>query len=207
MTRETPKAKRSRMKGQERRELILARAKHVFAEHSYPNASTGILAQESEVTEPVLYKHFGSKKGLFLEVLHTYGKRFMQTWQERLDRRAKESVLDALSHAMLDYKAVIMADDDLHRVFFQAIAESSDPDIAACVSWHNQQIFTSIYQLLEQAQREGLLLPEIELNATCWGYMSMVFAMQYSQMLDLHRKFDLETLKEMNRLWLRAVRP
>jgi len=65
------KEKRTRMKGEERRELILTRAKHVFASHSYPEANTGILAQESEVAEPMLYKHFGSKKGQFLEVLHT----------------------------------------------------------------------------------------------------------------------------------------
>ena len=44
---------------------MLRSAKRVFARSTYAEASTGELARESEVTEPMLYKHFGSKKGLF----------------------------------------------------------------------------------------------------------------------------------------------
>ena len=52
----------TRMRGQDRREFILNRAKKVFACSGYADASTGELARVSEVTEPMLYKHFGSKK-------------------------------------------------------------------------------------------------------------------------------------------------
>ena len=65
--------KRTRMRGEERREDILHHAKVVFAHYGYADASTGELARASEVTEPMLYKHFGSKKGLFLAVLNEFG--------------------------------------------------------------------------------------------------------------------------------------
>ena len=61
--------KRTRMRGEERREDILNHAKTVFARFGYADASTSELARASEVTEPMLYKHFGSKKGLFLAVM------------------------------------------------------------------------------------------------------------------------------------------
>ncbi len=199
--------KRTRMKGEERRELILARAKHVFASHSYPEASTGILAQESDVTEPMLYKHFGSKKGLFLEVLRTCSERFMERWQKHVNQRAEEDILDALSHVILDYYIHIKADPDIHKVFFQAIAESRDPEIAQRVSKHNQKIYAFISHLLELAKEQSLLSPDVDINAASWGYMSMVFAMQYSQMLDLRDKFSDKVLAEMNCLWLRALQP
>lgn len=199
------KEKRTRMKGEERRELILARAKHVFASHSYPEASTGILAQESEVTEPMLYKHFGSKKGLFLEVLRTSSDRFMERWHDQVHQRAEVSLLEALSQVILDYRKVIKADPDIHKVFFQAIAESGDPEIAQCVSKHNQKIYTFVFQLLERANDEGFLRSDIDIDVASWGYMSMVFTMQYSQMLDLHDKFSDKILTEMNQLWLRAL--
>src|ERR1700686_4681704 len=74
--------KRTRMKGEERREDILHHAKAVFAYYGSPDASTGELARASEVTEPMLYKHFGSKKGLFLAVLNEFGTQFLAALQE-----------------------------------------------------------------------------------------------------------------------------
>src|SRR5260370_13542860 len=64
--------KRTRMRGEERREFILNRAKEVFARYGYADASTGELARASEVTEPMRYKHFWSKKGLFLAVVSEF---------------------------------------------------------------------------------------------------------------------------------------
>lgn len=207
MANEKHQEKRTRMKGEDRRELILARSKHVFASHSYPEASTGILAHESDITEPMLYKHFGSKKGLFLEVLRTSSERFMERWQKIVKQRAEEDILDALSHVMLDYCATIKADPDIHKIFFQAIAESGDPEIAQCVSRHNQQIHAFVFHLLEQAKERSLLVPDVDINAASWGYMSMVLTKQYSQMLDVRDKFNDQVMAEMNRLWLRALQP
>src|ERR1700688_808841 len=98
MSLEQPTGKRTRMRGEERRESILRSARHVFARSNYAEASTGELARESEVTEPMLYKHFGSKKGLFLAVLHEFGTQFLDLLQERISRRSKQDVLDALAH-------------------------------------------------------------------------------------------------------------
>jgi len=44
------------LRGEERRALILQRAKRVFTRSTYAEASTGELAHASEVTEPMLYK-------------------------------------------------------------------------------------------------------------------------------------------------------
>src|ERR1700733_15051750 len=111
----------TRMKGEERRELILMRAKHVFSSYSYPEASTGILAKESDVTEPMLYRHFGSKKGLFLEVLRTSSVYFMERWQAYVQRRAETDILDALAHIIPDYYTTVKADPEIQKVFFQAM--------------------------------------------------------------------------------------
>lgn len=199
--------KRTRMKGEERHEFILAHAKHAFACFGYSEASTSILAKESDVTEPMLYKHFGSKKGLFLEVLRTCSLRFLECWKQQVNQRAKKDILDALSHVILDYATIVKADIDTQKVFFQAIAESRDPVIAQYVSKHNQNVYAFIAQLLEEAKRKQLLLPEADINVICWGYMSMIFALQYGKMLDLHESFSEEVLAEVNHLWLRALRP
>jgi AcrR family transcriptional regulator len=197
--------KRTRMRGEERREFILNRAKDVFARYGYADASTGELARASEVTEPMLYKHFGSKKGLFLAVLSEFAAQFLETLQERVSHRAEKDVLDALSHFVDDYNFAIKADPETQRILFQAVTESGDPDIARCVSGHNRTVYGLIRQLIERAREEGYLDPTISPDAAAWGYMSMILAIQYGLMLNLSREI-VQAQEEMSRVWLRGLR-
>jgi|SRR5579883_1523765 AcrR family transcriptional regulator len=198
-------AKRTRLSGEERRESILRSAKHVFARSTYAEASTGELARESEVTEPMLYKHFGSKKGLFLAVLGESARRFREALQERISRRAEQNVLEALTHIIDDYGAAIKADPETQRILFQAVSESGDPEIARCISKHNRNLYGFIRQFVERARQEGYLNPAIDLDVATWGYMSIILTIQYSLMLDLTGEV-MRVREEMGRVWLRGLR-
>lgn len=198
-------AKRTRLRGEERRTLILHSAKRVFARSTYAEASTGELAHESEVTEPMLYKHFGSKKGLFLAVLCEFGKQFQDMLQERISHRAEQDILDALVHVVDDYCVIVKADPDIQRLFFQAVAEASDPDIARCVSEHNRAVYACVRQLVERALEEGYLDPAVSANTATWGYLSTILAIQYGLMLDLTAEVA-QVQQEMSRIWLRGLR-
>lgn len=140
--------KRTRMSGEERRALILRSAKRVFARSTYAEANVGELARESEITEPMLYKHFGSKKGLFLAVLDKESTRLLATLREHLWHRAEEDILDALAHIMDEYCAVITADPETQRIHFQAVTQAGDSEIASCVSKHTQ----ALYELIRQKE-------------------------------------------------------
>src|SRR6476659_8525131 len=102
MTEVEAKEKRQRMTASERHELILTQTKKVFARLSYREASTSQLAQESDVSEPMLYKHFGSKKKLFLEVLEHFGGRFTRNWQKQATESARNNPIKALEEVGLD---------------------------------------------------------------------------------------------------------
>jgi len=202
---QTQPAKRTRLRGEERRALMLQSAKHVFARSTYAEASTGELARESEVTEPMLYKHFGSKKGLFLAVLSEFGAQFLDTLQEHISRRAEKDVLDALAHIVDDYRAAIKADPETQRLLFQAVIESGDPEISGCISRHNRKIYAFIHQLVERAQELGYLDPTVGLDTATWGYMSMILAIQYGLMLNLSGEVA-KVQQEMSSIWLRGLR-
>lgn len=197
--------KRPRLRGEERRTLMLHSAKRVFARSTYAEASTSELARESEVTEPMLYKHFGSKKGLFLAVLSEFGTQFFEMLQKRILQRAEKDVLDALEHFIDDYKAALKADPEIQRVLFQAVIEASDPDIARCISKHNRRTYEFVRQLVKRASQEGHLDPGISIDAATWGYMSMILSLQYSLMLNLSSEFA-QVQQEMSRIWLRGLR-
>lgn len=200
--------KRTRMRGEERREFILAHAKRVFAEHSYAEASTGELARASEVTEPMLYKHFGSKKGLFLAVMYEFCNRFFRMFSERVSRQAEQNLVAELGHVLVDYRETITADPDIHKVLIQGVSESNDdPQIANGVREHNERVYALIYQLLERAQKEGIIRSDVNLDVATWGYLSVVFTMQYNSVLDFRQGLTDEMLLALNRLWLRSLLP
>jgi AcrR family transcriptional regulator len=65
-------AKRTRMSAAERRSLIAAAAAARFAESGYDGTTLDDVAADAGVTKPVLYRHFGSKKDLYLELLRRH---------------------------------------------------------------------------------------------------------------------------------------
>lgn len=199
-------AKRTRMRGEERREFILNRAKEVFARYGYADASTGELARASEVTEPMLYKHFGSKKGLFMAVIQQFGGRFVNLWRSRVNRRAEHDLLDALSQIIMDYRAAFKDDPEMQKVLLQATSQTSDPDIAQCMHQHNRNVYLLVRQLLERAQAEGYITSDVDLNAASWGYVSIVLSMQYALVLNLTNELNDEVITKISQLWLRALR-
>jgi AcrR family transcriptional regulator len=65
----TAHSPRTRLRGPQRRELIVEAATAEFAQRGYDAASVGRIARAAGVARTVLYDHFSSKHALFVEVL------------------------------------------------------------------------------------------------------------------------------------------
>src|ERR1700724_1834777 len=83
-----PKGRRSetgkssgRMRKADRKRQLLEHAKQLFVTLGYQHTTTEKIAQAAGVTEPVLYRHFDSKKTLFLEVLNDIREATIHRWQ------------------------------------------------------------------------------------------------------------------------------
>jgi AcrR family transcriptional regulator len=205
--------KRQRLSAEQRRALMLVRAKEVFAQHSYSGASTSELASASGVTEPMLYKHFGSKKGLFMAVLEHFSAQFIQEWERRIDYHAQISLKTALVELATDFYAVVKADPEVPRVIFQGEAASADdPEFGEATGRHIMAVYHIFRRVLEEAQAAQVIDASVNLDAASWGYMSMAFAMQFSLIYGPHKKTHREPpsdwmLREASRLWLRGLLP
>lgn len=65
-------ATRTRLPAGERRALILGAAGPIFARDGYASARLEDIAAAAGVTKPILYRHFDSKKGLYLALLEKH---------------------------------------------------------------------------------------------------------------------------------------
>lgn len=59
----------TRMRSEDRRELVLAAAMAVFGDHGYIGTTTDQVAKAAGVSQPYVVRIFGTKEKLFLEVL------------------------------------------------------------------------------------------------------------------------------------------
>ena len=67
-----------RLKADERRGVILEAAAETFAERGYLGASIDRIAEAAGISPPVIYRHFGSKKELYIELLQASGRSLLE---------------------------------------------------------------------------------------------------------------------------------
>src|SRR5436853_4537198 len=76
---DTPKP--PRMRKAERKRQLLAHAKQLVVTLGYQDTTTEKIARAAGVSEPMLYRHFESKKALFLQVLQEVRQATLERWQ------------------------------------------------------------------------------------------------------------------------------
>ena len=85
-------AVRPRLAATERRAAVLQTACRVFSQGSYRGTTTAEIAREAGVTEPILYRHFASKRDLYLAVLDESWRRLTELWEEAVASESEPSL-------------------------------------------------------------------------------------------------------------------
>jgi AcrR family transcriptional regulator len=138
-----------RMRKAERKRQLLAHAKQLFVTHGYQETTTEKIAQAAGVTEPVLYRHFASKKALFLEVLQEIREATLGRWHADT-----AGVTDPLAklHAIADLYLGSTREHALEfRIMHRTLIETADEEIASLL----RDFYLDSERLLAQVIREG----------------------------------------------------
>ena len=91
-----------RLPPQQRKALIVKAAGELFGEQGYAGTRLSDIAAAAGVTKPVLYRHFDSKKGLYLALLAQH-RDDLPSFALRAAGQAAESRLGAILDAWLTY--------------------------------------------------------------------------------------------------------
>src|SRR5437588_238314 len=74
----------TRLPAAERRQALIETAIRVFTEGSYRGTTTAEIARAAGVSEPILYRHFASKRALYLAALDHVWSQAKTAWEELL---------------------------------------------------------------------------------------------------------------------------
>ena len=156
----------SRLTAPQRRSELLRAGTTVFARAGYRGARVGDIAAEAGVSEPLLYRHFPSKKALFCELLDRIGRRIVEMWQDAIAEAP--NALEALRRTGRVYVRNLAEHPAEARLQFQALAETSDPEIAAVLRTNHLRYVEFFGDLLEQGRVQGVIRSALDTNAAAW---------------------------------------
>ncbi len=111
ITKSSTKAKRSQDKERRREEILLV-TEQVFREKGYPVATTDMLAESAGISVGTIYNLFGSKEGLYAEIIRRIAEDLLSRVEKDVLRMATaEKAIESLLKIRLK-------DFERHRLFF-----------------------------------------------------------------------------------------
>ncbi|HEX4428020.1 MAG TPA: TetR/AcrR family transcriptional regulator [Frankiaceae bacterium] len=114
-----------RMRGPERRAQILAIAAREFASHGLHGASTETVARQAGITQTYVFRLFGTKKALFLEVVC---EAFERVSNAMLEAAGEAVGLEALARMGAEYYD-LLADRTALLLQLQGFAACGDEEV------------------------------------------------------------------------------
>src|SRR5918912_318323 len=139
-----------RLPAAERRRALVDTALRVFAEGSYRGTTTKEIALEAGISEPILYRHFASKRDLYLACLDEAWSRVQALWEAAVAGEPDPgSWLPAMGRAYLEAKDKRARLADL---WIQALTEASDDaEIRRSLRRQIRDVHHYVRRLIERA--------------------------------------------------------
>jgi len=155
-----------RMRKADRKRQLLAHAKQLFVTLGYHDTTTEKIARAARVSEPVLYRHFESKKALFLEVLKEVREATVNRWHADTT-----GVTDPLAklHAIADMYLGTTREHALEfRVMHRTLIETDDDEIAAFLRSFYLDSETLLAQIISEGQQTGVFRRSLDPRVGAW---------------------------------------
>ena len=113
----------------ERRDEILDAALAEFADHGLSAASTEEIARNAGISQPYVFRLFGTKKELFKATIARCFRETLETFQRAAEGKRGDEAL----HAMGEAYAELLTDRTRLRAQMQAYAACGDPEVGEVV--------------------------------------------------------------------------
>jgi AcrR family transcriptional regulator len=174
-------APQTRRSAEERRRELVEIAISHFAQHGYNGTSTDQIAREAGISQPYLFRLFGTKRGLFLACHAAMHDRIADSFRLAAEGVPQEERMKAMG----DSYTGLLADRPVLLFQMQSYAACSDPEIQV----HVREGFVALVRLVEELTGAS--------PAELWGFFST------GMLLNVIAALDLETL-ELGEEWARC---
>ncbi len=160
-----------RLPAAERRQQLLDTAATLFAQRGYAGTTTSELAKAAGVTEPIIYRHFKSKKDLFIALIDETGAQTLSIWKQALADCPDPG--ERLRMLIGANPMVASRGQGVYRVIVQAMTEITDAEILAAITRHMEALHAFLAEQVDSAQESGQVSKRFSPSITAWMLMHL----------------------------------
>ncbi len=167
---------------------------------SYRGTTTAEIARAAGVTEPILYRHFDSKRDLYLACLAESWTAVRRLWEDALAKEPDPAQwLFVLGRAFrASPKRVVV-----QNLWMQAIAEATeDRKIRTYMQAHMQEVQAFVADVIRRSQQAGGIPVDRDADAEAWIFLAIAFLSAVSRFLGGLIEDDLDRIIHARRSWL-----
>lgn len=197
-----PAARRAeRLPAAERRRALVEAALRVFSAGSYAGATTAEIARAAGVSEPILYRHFGSKRELYFACLEEAWRRLVAATDAEAAKLSEGGALAGLGPLV---KATLSPRVLMANLWMQAITEAAeDPEIRRFVRKHMRRVHDYNADLLRSAQAAGSVSADRDPDAEAWIFLAGALLLSLGDRLGgLVGEKEFEAIRTQRARWL-----
>ena len=189
----------TRLPASERRSAIVDAALRVFSEGSYAGATTADLARAAGVSEPILYRHFASKRDLYFACLDEAWRRIRERIESHVSERGAGEAWGAMSPKLFREMKFL-----LPSLWMQAITEAGEDDeIRRHVRGHLREVHDFFADFIRRLQESGIVHDERDPDAEAWIFVGGTLLVSIADRLGgLLSAEDFGAVLRQRRRWL-----
>ena len=192
---------RPRLAAMERRAAVLDTACRIFSKGSYRGTTTAEIARESGVTEPILYRHFSSKRELYLACLDQAWERMRSSWEAAIEADPDPTNwMPSMARSFFEHKEQKVM---LSNLWIQALAEASeDPEIRKHLRRHLKEVHDFAAGVIRRCQEAGCVPAERDADAEAWIFLSLSLLGAIGRRLGGLVEGEFERIRDSRRRWM-----
>jgi AcrR family transcriptional regulator len=177
---------------------VLDTACGVFMRSSYRGATTAEIAREAGISEPILYRHFGSKRDLYVACLAEAWRAFRETAEQAI-AADPDSCLGAIGDAYMAKRARIRMID----LWIQALTEASeDSVIATALRKQVREVHDFLADVIRDGQARGVIIGDRDAVAEAWIFVAAGLLATMDGRLGGLLGDDLQRVRAERRRWM-----
>jgi TetR/AcrR family transcriptional regulator len=191
----------TRLPAEERKAAVLECACGIFSTGSYRGTTTAEIARQAGVTEPVLYRHFASKRDLYLAVLEESWTRLRRMWEQVVEQEPDPRFwVGAMGRAYLEEEDPKLQCAEL---WIQALTEASDDaEIRKFLRKQMREVHDYVSSVIRRSQEAGGIYPDRDPRAEAWIFIAIGLLGTVGRRVGSVLEEDFEAIIASRRKWM-----
>jgi AcrR family transcriptional regulator len=192
-----------RMAAADRRRHLVETALRLFTDGSYHGTTTAEIARAAGVSEPILYRHFASKRDLYLAALEHVWAKTRDAWQQKIDQAS--DTCDAVEAIGKGHVSVRSPKFQLAELWVQALGDAADdPELKRHLRSHMREVHDFVANLIRRGQEQGAIAEERDPDSEAWIMLAGGILGMVGRRVGVLDDKELAAIRSARLAWLRG---